>query len=50
MDINITTSLVKFSLLRVTDLKKSYTGRQPDSIIWNEEEQIWNTNTNTWDD
>ena len=50
MDVNITTSMVKFSLLRVTDLEKTYEGRRVGSDTWDTTTENWESKTNNWND
>lgn len=49
MDINITTSKVKFSLLRTTDIKTRLEGKDANQIDWENETILWSTETKTWD-
>jgi hypothetical protein len=48
MDINITTSKVKFSLLRTTDIETRLEGKDANQIDWENETVLWNTETKTW--
>jgi len=48
MDINITTSKVKFSLLRTTDIKTRLEGKDANQIDWENETVLWSTETKTW--
>jgi len=50
MDINITTSKVKFSLLRTTDIKTRLEGKDANQIDWENETILWSTETKTWDE
>ena len=49
MDINITTSKVKFSLLRTTDITISYQGKDAIGVDWEEEALVWELETKIWD-
>ena len=48
MDINITTSKVKFSLLRTTDIKTRLEGKDANQIDWENESVLWSTETKNW--
>ena len=48
MDINITTSKVKFSLLRTTDIETRLEGKDANQIDWENETVLWSTETKTW--
>ena len=48
MDINITTSKVKFSLLRTTDIETRLEGKDANQIDWENESVLWSTETKTW--
>jgi len=50
MDINITTSKVKFSLLRTTDINTRLEGKDANQIDWENETILWSTETKTWDE
>ena len=49
MDINITTSKVKFSLLRTTDITISYQGKDAEGVNWEDEALEWELETKDWD-
>ena len=48
MDINITTSKVKFSLLRTTDIETRLEGKDANQIDWENESVLWSTETKNW--
>ena len=48
MDINITTSKVKFSLLRVTNIVTRIEGNNEDSEPNEDNEELWNTTEDIW--
>lgn len=48
MDINVTTSKTKFSLLRVTDIKTRLQGKPENQVEWKEDQILWNTETKSW--
>ena len=48
MDINITTSKVKFSLLRTTDIETRLEGKDANQIDWENETVLWSTETKNW--
>ena len=48
MDIDVTTSKVKFSLLRVTNIITRIEGNNEDTIPNEENEELWNTTEDIW--
>ncbi len=49
MDINITTSKTKFSLLRVTDITTRLKGSEEGTINWEDESDLWDSANKNWD-
>ena len=49
MDINVTTSRVKFSLLRTTDITTSYQGKDATGLNWEDEALEWELQSKVWD-
>ena len=50
MDINITTSKTKFSLLRVTDIKTRLESKPKNQVEWEKDKILWNTEESVWSD
>jgi hypothetical protein len=50
MDINITTSKTKFSLLRVTDIETRLQGRDENNIGYKEEDIKWEIENKLWNE